>query len=61
MLMNLTPFLLHWFITALALWVTGAVFKGIKFADTSSLIISALLLGFANAILNRFLSYLHYR
>ncbi len=50
MLNNLTPFLLHWTITALSLWVTSYVFKGIRFADTPSLIISALLLGFANAI-----------
>jgi len=47
---NLTPFLLHWAITALSLWVASHIFKGIKFADTGSLIVSALLLGFANAI-----------
>jgi len=50
MLENLMPFLLHWGITSLSLWVASYVFSGIKFADTSSLIISALLLGFANAI-----------
>ena len=50
MLDNLTPFLLHWAITAVSLWVTSHIFKGIRFADTPSLIISALLLGFANAI-----------
>ena len=47
---NLTPFLLHWAITALSLWVASHLFRGIKFADTGSLIVSALLLGFANAI-----------
>jgi putative membrane protein len=47
---NLTPFLLHWGATSLALWVSSYVFKGIRFDNTSSLIISALLLGFANAI-----------
>ncbi len=47
MLENLTPFLLHWGITSLSLWVASYVFSGIKFADTSSLIVSALLLGFA--------------
>lgn len=47
---NLTAFLLHWAITSLSLWVASHVFKGIKFADASSLIIAALLLGFANAI-----------
>ena len=47
---NLSNFLLHWAITALSLWVASHVFRGIKFADTGSLAISALLLGFANAI-----------
>ncbi len=50
MLDNLPSFLLHWGITALSLWVASLLFRGIKFADTSSLVISALLLGFANAI-----------
>ncbi len=50
MLQNLTPFLLHWGITALSLWVASHVFSGLKFANVSSLIVSALLLGFANAI-----------
>ena len=50
MFQNLTPFLLHWGITSLSLWVASHVFSGIKFSDTSSLIVSALLLGFANAI-----------
>jgi len=47
---SLMPFLVHWGITALSLWVASHVFAGIKFTDTASLIISALLLGFANAI-----------
>jgi putative membrane protein len=47
---DLTPFLLHWGITAVSLWVASHVFKGIKFATTGSLMVSALLLGFANAI-----------
>ncbi len=50
MLHHLAPFLLHWAITALSLWVASHIFKGIDFADTASLIVSALLLGFANAI-----------
>ena len=50
MLDNLTSLLLHWSIIALSLWVASHVFSGIKFADASSLIVSALLLGFANAI-----------
>ena len=47
---NLMPFLLHWAITAFSLWVASHLFKGIRFTDTSSLVVSALLLGFANAI-----------
>jgi putative membrane protein len=47
---NLMRFLVHWGVTSLSLWVASYVFTGIHFADTSSLIISALLLGFANAI-----------
>jgi putative membrane protein len=50
MLDTLIPFLLHWGITALSLWVASHIFRGISFADSASLIISALLLGFANAI-----------
>ena len=47
---NLIPFLLHWAITALALWVASLLFKGLKFDNAGSLIISALLLGLANAL-----------
>ena len=50
MLDTLTPFLLHWAITALSLWVASRLFKGVRFDSTSALIVSALLLGFANAI-----------
>ena len=50
MLNSLTPFLITWAITALSLWVASHIFKGIKFESASSLVISALLLGFANAI-----------
>lgn len=48
---NLIEFLAHWGIASLALWVASHVFRGIKFADKSSLFVSALLLGFANAII----------
>jgi putative membrane protein len=50
MLDNLPPFLLHWGITAVSLWVASQVFRGIKFSSTAALIVTALLLGFANAI-----------
>lgn len=51
MFANLTGFLIQWGITALSLWVASLVFNGIRFADKSSLIVSALLLGFVNAVL----------
>jgi putative membrane protein len=47
---NLIPFLLHWGVIALSLWVASYVFSGIRFADTASLVVSALLLGLANAV-----------
>lgn len=50
MLVNLVPFIEHWIITGLSLWVASHVFRGVKFEDASSLVISALLLGFANAV-----------
>lgn len=50
MLHNLTPFLVHWAITALALWAASFLFRGIRFDSTGALAISALLLGFANAV-----------
>jgi len=43
-------FLLHWAVTAISLWVASEVFTGLRFADGSALIVSALVLGFANAI-----------
>jgi len=48
---HLTDFLIHWAIMSLSLWVSSYVFNGIKFSDKSSLLISALLLGFVNAVL----------
>ena len=50
MLANLTPFLLHWGITALSLWVASHLFKGIHFSSTGALVVAALLLGLANAV-----------
>lgn len=51
MLNNLLEFLAHWGITALSLWMVSYIFHGISFSNKQSLFISALLLGFANAIL----------
>ena len=50
MLANLTPFLLHWALTALGLWVASHVFKGMRFDNGGALVIAALLLGLANAV-----------
>jgi putative membrane protein len=47
---ELKPFLLHWGITTISLWVASHIFRGIRFADASSLVVAALLLGFANAV-----------
>ncbi|WP_320412202.1 phage holin family protein [Candidatus Nitrotoga sp. M5] len=37
--------------TALSLWVAGSIFQGISFSNKQPLFISALLLGFANAVI----------
>jgi putative membrane protein len=48
---HLLPFLLHWGITALSLWAASHVFKkGLRFDSGRALLVSALLLGLANAI-----------
>ena len=47
---NLSAFLVHWAFTALSLWIASHVFSGLKFSSTGALVVSALLLGFANAI-----------
>ena len=50
MYIEFPSFLVHWFITAVSLWIASHLFRGIKFSGAPSLIFSALLLGFANAI-----------
>jgi putative membrane protein len=47
---TLREFLAHWGVTALALWLTSFIFHGISFSSKKSLLISALLLGFVNAV-----------
>ena len=47
---NLTLFLVQWGLTSLSLWVASYIFSGMKFANGGSLLIAALLLGFANAV-----------
>jgi putative membrane protein len=51
MLDNLAGFFIQWGITSICLWVASLLFNGIRFSSTGSLIVSALLLGFANAVL----------
>ncbi len=48
---HLTQFLLHWGVMALALWVASALFKGMSVNGIKSLLVSALLLGIANAFI----------
>jgi putative membrane protein len=48
---NIIEFLAHWGVTALSLWLTSFIFHGISFANKKSLFLSALLLGFANAVI----------
>lgn len=47
---GLVPFLLHWALTGLSLWLASLIFKGLKFESTGALVGSALLLGLANAV-----------
>lgn len=48
---TLIPFLFQWAVTSFSLWVASLVFSGIRFSGTSALAMSALLLGFANAVI----------
>ena len=50
MLNNITPFLIHWAITGVSLWIASHLFRGLKFDGTGALVVSALLLGLANAV-----------
>lgn len=47
---NITLFLIQWGLTSLSLWVASYIFSGLRFADGGSLLIAALVLGFANAV-----------
>lgn len=54
----LIDFLLHWGIMSLSLWVASHVFNGLSFSSKSSLLVSALMLGFVNALLRPLLIFL---
>lgn len=55
---GLTDFLIHWAVMSLSLWVASYLFKGLSFENRSSLLVSALVLGFANAVLRPILIFL---
>jgi len=55
---DLSNFLLHWAIMSLSLWVASYLFNGIKFSGAPSLLVSALVLGFANAVIRPVLFFL---
>jgi putative membrane protein len=55
---HILPFLIHWAITAVSLWIASKLFKGLKFASGGALVISALLLGFVNAIVRPLIIFL---
>ena len=44
-------FLAQWVATTIALWASSYMFNGIKFESAGALIVSALLLGFANSLI----------
>ena len=48
---QLHDFLVHWGVMSLSLWVASGIFNGLEFQSKTSLLISALMLGFANALL----------
>ena len=51
MFANLSSFFIQWAVTAVSLWLASLLFKGVRFEGAGSLILSALLLGFVNAVL----------
>lgn len=54
----LVNFALHWAVMSLSLWVASYLFSGLTFSNRSSLLISALVLGFVNAVLRPILFFL---
>jgi putative membrane protein len=48
---SLLTFFVHWCILSILLWLTSKIFHGIQFRSGASLWLSALFLGFANAVI----------
>ncbi|WP_334107298.1 phage holin family protein [Methylobacillus sp.] len=48
---DIYDFIIHWAIMSLSLWIASLLFSGLNFRSRSALLISALALGFVNAIL----------
>ena len=48
---QMTQFLAQWAATTIALWATSHMFAGVKFESAGALVVSALLLGFANILI----------
>ena len=55
---NVSHFLIHWAVISLALWVASHVFRGLQFKNNATLVISALVLGFVNAVVKPILFFL---
>lgn len=55
---HLVDFLIHWAVMSFSLWVASHIFKGLTFETRSSLLVSALVLGFANAVLRPILVFM---
>ena len=51
LLHSLLTFVLHWCLLSILLWLASKVFHGIEFKSSGALWVSALLLGFANAVI----------
>src|SRR3954464_471391 len=51
MLNSLLTFVVHWCVLTILLWLASKVFHGIQFRTGGALWLSALLLGFANAVI----------
>lgn len=48
---SILSLLWHWGLMSLSLWVASRLFAGVRFADTSALLVSALVLGMVNSVL----------